>query len=135
MKVRQREFYNLLVEVYTTLGEDYWVSKETLAEAINFLLQRTVYIVDLRPESHDVCSMFNRDMDEINSSEEYEKHILLQNNHFKIATREELLEEFDRRQKKLIREATKMGIINRKLRSHGQGQIFDIEAFKERYFD
>ena len=135
MLERQEVFYEVLEMTYEIEGYSRWVSKEELVPILNRKLGRIEYTLDLRPSSHDVCSMLNRDMDDINASDDFEKFILLKNNHFKIATREELLEEYEKRKTKLIREATKMGIINKKLKTHGQGQVFDVDAFKENYFE
>lgn len=134
MLERQKALYEALEDVYAIFGGDKWVAKEWLVNHVNIVLGREAYILNTRPEAHDVCSMLNFDMDEINSSGEYDKYIILKNNEFKIATKKELLEEYEKRKKKLITEATKMGLINKKLESHGQGQIFDVDKFKESYF-
>lgn len=135
MLERQEVFHKTLTVIYEKEGHDYWVDKKVLVRLLNNILGREEYKLNLSPTSHDPCVALNSDMYEINASDNFEKFILLKNNHFKIATREELLEEYEKRKTKLIREATKMGIINKKLKTHGQGQVFDVNEFKENYFE
>ena len=106
MQQRRKLFYDTLVQF--SLFTDEWIDKRTLAETINyeyFALTgiMTAYKLNTNPLAHDVCSLMNGDRLAINADPNYEKIILVKDNQFKIANREETIAE----EKKLRAEGLK----------------------------
>lgn len=123
MNRRQWNFYNVLKMFYNTHGEDYWVSKEQLAGTINRRACATYYELNYSEKSHDICSLMNQDMAEINESPLIDKFILLKNNHFKIATKKEAEQEIENLKKRAMRLLVRMSRLSHKVRNNGQGKL------------
>lgn len=104
-------------------GRDYWANKRELAFLVNQRLKNNEYVINENPTAHDICSLFNQDMAEINDNPEIDKFILLRNNQFKIATAEEAKEEVERLKDRAMRLLVRMSKLSNKIKSHGQGKL------------
>lgn len=123
MNTRQWNFYKLLKKYYETHGEIYWVSKQEIVRDINEQCDEKVYALNYSMRAHDLCSQLNADMKAINESPEIDKFVLLKDNYFKIATKQEAEEEIERLKKRAMNLLVRMSRLSSKVKNHGQGKL------------
>lgn len=126
MQQRRRElFYEALVNTNAYEPAE-WLDKWLIAELVNVAYSREVghfaklYELNDSPTAHDVCSLMNSDRIAINESLAFEKIILVKDNKFKIATRQEAIAEEERIHAKAINDLWRGSLLRAKRLQDGQ---------------
>ena len=121
LNTRQWDFYNYLKE-QALEDENKWISK------LEISLWVDGYDLKLDVKSHDECSLMNSDRIAINSSLETDKIILIKDNCFKIANKEEAEELVDDLYKQAMRLLGRMSLIKHKIDRDNQGKLISNQG-------
>ncbi len=133
MKLRQQVFYEYL-EAMAARDSAEWITKPQIAKVVNEMLDSEVYMINLSPTAHDVCSLMNTDRIAINANLEYEKIILVKDNKFKIATLAETLAEEKKIRQNALKQLWRGSVIKAK-RLRDKQIIIDFETEVEKVIE
>lgn len=113
---RQWELYNYLVKCFEQ-NERRWISPEEICKNVN-----GYYWND---KAYDHCKSIRNDKKYINSQIEIDKLIVMSNRFFKIGTKEEVIEEIKKHERRLIAQAKEISNFRKKCKLDGQFKLLD----------
>ena len=121
MTNRQWAFYRYLKE-QNEIDPNRWISKEEIYWG-TLGLKGVDYRLNESPKVHDICSTMNADMEAINNDEVIEKLVILNDNHFKIATELEALEYIEKLEERARKISIRKNRLVYKFKKHGQYKL------------
>lgn len=138
-ELRRQLFYDTLVS-FSEHAPNEWVGKEQLARIINGEYSYKIgyvmklYELNYSDTAHDICSLMNTDRLAINESLAFEKIVLVKDNKFKIATREETLAEEEKIRASALKALWRGSLLRAKRLQDGQ-IIVDFEKNAEKVIE
>lgn len=124
MEQRIKELYDLIS-----------TSQNTLTQKDICVALSQWYKYDDDEHTHDHCSTIWRDINEINKSKEFERIIIIENNTYRLGTKDECLKYADKMMVKALKALTRYWALVHKINSNGQGNVFDTEKFVRSFLD
>lgn len=118
MEQRIIELYNLIASSQTALTQ-----KEICEKLSQYYTYRE------SPTTHDNCPVIWRDINIINKSNEFEKIIIIDNNTYRIGTKEECLKYADKMMIKAVKALSRYWSLVHKINRDGQGDLLEKDKF------